>query len=203
MVMDIHVVLEKQVDGKWLEIEPDWKVDRHYKLFTWLSACNVRDHRVKPILTKVRGLPEDYNPEEQYFCGEEATGWVGRNGKPLGYMDFNWLLSTEIIEAFDNIEDFVQDGCLLHTDYQDREPNEVFAVWYDTDLRPMRGEVVLTEAEYEMQQGAFHPDIRYYVKTKWLVPKTVTQENFKKFVDSIRELHATHGEFRLTMGFDM
>lgn len=40
------------------------------------------------------------------------------------------------------------------------------------------------------------------VRAEWDMPHEALYENFKYFIDEIRELHEEHGEFRMVMGFD-
>lgn len=293
MGTDIHFFMDKKVvdeNGNETRVPVvPLKYDgrRHYYLFAWLAnvrngygfaGCDMGD-AITPIVHPSRGLPDDIKVrlaeqgEEDFLDGE----WLGDHS-------YQWLTSTEILKAAENISPIKKRGVISAKDWikwGKVTPLESYSGGcfgrgvYTLDQSQVTGNVAkgfayaihLLEAKAAANVGnnwvtryvkdkvpadgiyrssrlwnmiTGYRDIpedksdwvdswvpkrrlnrrksvikhqrkleRYQkrvgqpmVRAEWAMPHEALYEEYKYFIDEIRDLHAEHGEFRMVMGFD-
>lgn len=80
MGCDIHLYIERKINGKWEEVEVDEKLlpnERHYRLFAFLA--DIRNLRCFPShLENInsqfenRGIPEDTSMPKDFYLGDHS-----------------------------------------------------------------------------------------------------------------------------------
>lgn len=199
MGVDIYGVFQKQVDGRWVDVESADVGPRHYELFAWLGSgsidrmgtCSI------PSLAPLRGLPEDF---EVVDGSNHPTPLPKRQDDPfyrwshpfypgclwIGDWNFSWLLSGEILRS--------------------RAPR-------------MRRTVLVSDAEYADWDGKADSAPWLWASNQFGhavgLPDRLTpapggmvaewdydfREDFSHFVGEIKRLEDLHGEVRFVFGF--
>lgn len=182
----------------WDTVDSDYEEGRHYTLFGWLAdvrngygfAGVLQSSGIKPI-SKPRGFPEDI------FAGcKTAPDEI--DGKWMGDHSYSWLLGSEIIEAFKNIEGMTRYGVIPYERYL--EWDKVTAL--DSYSGGVLGPKVITLSQKDVDQASLYLDHNLYIQVSWQVTAQTLQEEFGYFVDEIKRLMNLHGEIRMVFGFD-
>lgn len=95
MGCDIHIIAQRRVDGGWTEAKGafvdgaspfDW---RSYSMFGFLAG--VRNYSAVPPISEPRGLPEDFDADEEAggFVGDHSFSWL--TVKELSDFDYDQL----------------------------------------------------------------------------------------------------------------
>jgi hypothetical protein len=172
MGCDIHVYVEKRVDGQWRAadkysdedgIGPDVSYDdrvyvgRNYRLFSVLAG--VRKHDMLPVIAEPRDLPEDVSPEVR--AASDSWGVDGHS--------HSWLTLRELLDF-----DWTQE-CTFSTTVTGQE----FARWsrYDRGQknepdwsfgsRGGPGIVTVPMAEMDARLAALTPQARWADHPEW------------------------------------
>lgn len=117
MGCDIHGVFQKRADGKWLDVEHNFNMPRHYQLFGVLAG--VRNPSAGDPIDDPRGLPADFEVEDwqhpladwrhaprwlhKYYApaGEKYDPEFARLGYNMGDHSHSWLTAGEMRNWFE------------------------------------------------------------------------------------------------------
>jgi len=94
MGCDIHVVIEKKIEGKWVQIDvPDVFDYRSYGYFGFLA--NVRNYSAITPIDDPRGVPEDVKEQYKEIINDD------------NYHSFSWLSVEELLNY--NYDQIIKD----------------------------------------------------------------------------------------------
>ena len=112
MGCDIHLVVQRRVDGSWEDVDLglgeeemwDFWEARSYDTFALLADVR-NDGTITPI-SKPRGIPSDFDCDDYRRPSErwgQLIGDVEHNGKDLGEHSHSWVTLAEILAAPDRV----------------------------------------------------------------------------------------------------
>lgn len=189
MGTDIHHRFDKKIGNNYVEIESDYKGNRHYRLFAWLA--NVRNgfgfagvktgEPIKPIIEPNRGIPKDL---EKYNEGYYNTLWLGDHS-------FSWLTSTEILLEYNKLGDVITYGVITRGQYNE----------WDKETSPFvySGECWGPKVKVIEENEVSACDDWTHIRVSW---NTGLKAEFDYFIKEIQDLVKEHGEIRMVFGFD-
>lgn len=184
MGTDIHGVFQRRTkEGKWEDVPSEYAQERHYLLFAWLG--NVRNgfgfagiptHTVIVSLTDRRGLPKDFEVEDDEHNGE----WMGDHSH-------SWVSADEVLDA--KPPTVRRTGVVDRSFFESWDGSSAPSVW----CGGISGQRVVVSDPSTVTERTTH------VRIEWFED---TGESLKYFVDEVRRLKGLHGEVRFVFGFD-
>ena len=179
MGTDIHAVFQSKKMSGWVDVDTTWDQRRHYFLFAWLAGvrngfgfAGVRMHEPITPISEPRGLPKDFDRDDEDYMGEH---------------NFSWLTAEEILAA-------PRPGVTRRYGVLDRD---VYEAWdkkscpssYSGDVS---GRDVVKHTPENITPETTH------VQCEWVEDDS----ELDYFVQEVRRLRDEHSEVRLVFGFD-
>lgn len=204
MGTDIHGVFQARKDGEWIDVPSEYEQDRHYLLFAWLG--NVRNgfgfagcktHTPITPLTDCRGLPEDFQVEEDHHPiasievldprrrkwheeDEPLEIWMGDHSQ-------SYVLGEEIVGA--ELPTITRSGIVDKALFEKWDGKSAPTDWCGGAW----GSGIKVDAPDAIDENTTH------VTVEWVES---TSETLAYFIDEVRRLMDKHGDIRFVFGFD-
>lgn len=200
MGTDIHAVFQAKKDDAWIDVDSQYKEERHYFLFAWLAGvrngfgfAGVPTHTpIKPI-AEPRGLPDDFQGHDstkelmgrhaEYLeDGEDPHVWMGDHSH-------SWLTADEIIAVGAPGKTW-RTGIVSRTFFDAWDGHTSPETW-SGDISGT--DIYVAEWPSTVKEGSTH------VRIFWM---QADEDVLSYFTDEIKRLKSLHGEVRMVFGFD-
>lgn len=184
MGTDIHTVFQAKTPEGWVDVDSEYKRNRHYLLFAWLgdvrngygfAGCTT--HQPIQPLSSCRGLPKDFLLNN-YECHLDT--WMGNHS-------YSYVFSSEVLDT--KLPTITKTGII---------DKDLYAIW-DGVSEPsswcggISGPGIVVDTEQERTEKTTH------IRVFW--EKSLEAE-FEYFLTEIRRLVSIYGEIRMVFGFD-
>lgn len=222
MGTDIHGVFQKRDKeaGKWVDVEHNYTMDRHYQLFAVLAGvrngagfAGVRTGESVQPIAEPRGYPDDfaveviadedeYDLEDMHMLAslahmDKRRAEYRSEEDPcavwMGDHSHSWLLGSEMLAWYERAPTIIQTGILDRADYEAWDKKSHLQSYSDG----IWGANVVLVNDNDQERAA-KPNWTH-IRCEWEMP---LQHELSYFFDEVKRLVAEHGEVRFVFGFD-